>query len=255
MHIIKEKEVTLPDGRRARVGTPIGKDKTYQFQVATINEGTDYSGVFDIDKALRRRTTIEIPLDVFPLNSYDKKELTQNGNEIELKFSNDVNHLDIILQLQKDLNKMPLHINAELFINYLGAFDFCEHSLTKEKGSVSSRNGSISHICSQNITLGKKEIAGGDVGCQYLRTFDNNLCPFVRGLSGGLIKNIKSVAKGFAALRATKFVEMLHGINLGEKNSDLSYSFESVAKFREALALYTGKKGDLTAITTSAAEK
>ncbi len=258
MHIIKEKEVTLPDGRRAKVGYPIDdskNSKTYQFQVATINEGADYSGTFDIDKALRRRTTIEIPIDVFSLNSYDKKEITQKDNEINLQFDNYTNYLSTVLNIKKELNNMPLHINAELFINYLGAFDFCDHSLTKEKGSVPSRNGSISHICSQNITLGRTEIEGSNVGCQFLKTFDNNLCPYVRGLSGGLIKNLKSVSRGFAALRATKFVEMLHGVTIGETSADLSYSFNNVDKFKEALELYTGKSGNLTDITKFAAEK
>ena len=238
LHIIKEKEVTLPDGRRAKVGYPLDNGKTYQFQVATINEGTEYSGVFDIDKALRRRTTIEIPLDVFPMNAYDKKEIVQNDNVIDLELTNTTNHLSKVLQIQKDILNMPLHINAELFINYLGAFDFCQHSLTRDKGSIASRNGSISHICTQATMLNNNVIPGADMSCKFLKSFDNNLCPYVRGLSGGLIKNIKSVARGFAALRATKFVELLDGVTKGEDYGDLSYNISDVDTFKKSLEMY-----------------
>ena len=64
MHVF-DRDISGPNGVRASIGYPYDDDKRYQFQVAAMNEGEEFTGTFDIDKAMRRRTIIEIPLDAF----------------------------------------------------------------------------------------------------------------------------------------------------------------------------------------------
>ncbi|MFH1401139.1 MAG: hypothetical protein ABIH41_06490 [Nanoarchaeota archaeon] len=238
LHIIREKEITLPDGSRVQIGHPLAEGGTYQFQIATINEGSDYSGTFDLDRALRRRTTIEIPLDVFMPTPRDRKRILESGQE-DIPMRNTQSRLEAVLQANHDVHTIQLHPNAQLFISYLEAFDYCKNSLTGEKGSVAARQGSIEHICTKPRRNSADLLADG-AGCEYLRTFEDNLCPYVRGITPGISKNLVTVAKGFAALRAVKFAEALSGFAQGKRHRDLSYTIHTPDQFERSLQEYAG---------------
>jgi len=236
LHIIKEKDITLSDGRRVKIGQILPDGSTYQFQIATINEGKEYSGTFDLDKALRRRTTIEIPLDIFRPSALDRLLLQKfqgvNGFEGMDKF-------DQIIEIFNSIKDIKIHPVTELFISYLQAFDYCKYSLTGEKSSIESKNGSVHHVCTQAVKVGSDTI--GDMGCIFLRTFHNNLCSEVRGITPGVSKNLISVSKGFALLRSVKFVEMMEGMINNNKEENLSYSISDLTVLTESLKSYVGK--------------
>jgi MoxR-like ATPase len=241
LHIIKEKDVTLPNGKRAQIGHQLPNGGTYQYQIATINEGQDYKGVFPIDKALRRRTTIEFPMDVFPLTPKDRlliKRAKEKSYGLELR--NNENRLENLLAVYNGIDDIKMHPVAEMFLAYLEAFDFCKNSVTKDKGSVVAANGSYDHICSKPVQLGGQEQQAG-VGCPFIRAFESEfLCARVRGLTPGISKNLVTVAKGFALLRATKFVEMIAGYFNGGTQKPLSYSINKPEEFVKSLRDYTG---------------
>ncbi len=230
MHIF-DMEINMPNGTKAKLGYEYEPGRTYQFQVAAINEGEEYSGTFDIDKAMRRRTIIEIPMDVFTPTPEDRR-LARNVRSKEVVLNNKTNHVSDIIEIYKGLGQLDLHENADLFLAFLEAFDFCEHSLTKEKGSIPAKGGSIYHVCT-------KPIHGADLVCRFIKSFENELCPYIRGITPGISKNLVSVAKGLAVLRAVKFAELLHswssGIMVG---SEAKYS----ERLEYALQQYTATR-------------
>ena len=237
LHIIKEKDITLPDGRRVRIGYPLENNETYQFQIATINEGSEYTGIFDMDKALRRRTTIEIPMDVFRPTPFDRLSLQKSKKE---QILNTQNHLQEILEIKKVIDTIKLHPIAEMFISYLEAFDFCKNSLTGEKGSIISRNGSIEHVCTAAIRVGNTSLDSG-IACEFLRTFEYNLCPNVCGITPGISENLILVSKGFALLRAMKFVEMI-AVFFNNEFASYSFSLPNPERFVSSLQKYVKKE-------------
>jgi len=207
MHFF-DREITLPNGKKARLGRSYGKDGRYQFQIAAINEGEEYSGTFDIDKAMRRRTIIEIPMGVFtPLPADRVRAHGDFSKELRLTNRNDL--FDDVVSVYGNLGEIPLHDNANLFLAYLESFDYCEHSLTKEKGSVPTKGGNIYHICT-------KPVQGVPTVCPFIRSFEDELCPYVTGISPGIAKNLISVAKGLALLRGVKIGEALRQYSIGE---------------------------------------
>ena len=257
LHIIQEKDVTLPNGKREKVGYPInGNGTTYQYQVATINEGKDYAGVFEIDKALRRRTTIEIPMDIFPSTSFDRLLIQKNGLEdIELK--NGQNNLETVLKIFTAIGRnLSLHPTAEMFVAYLEAFDYCKNSLSGEKGGLDSRNGSLLHVCTQPVKIAGKSV-GDDAGmsCEFIKSFEDDLCAYVRGITPGISKNLISVARGFSMLRASKFVEMIAGFSEQENQKPLSYIVRNPKIFGDSLKQYTGLNSGMDEVAKAAVEK
>src|SRR3989344_7645776 len=237
LHIL-DKDVSLPNGARAQLGIKLAENGGhYQFQVAAINEGAEYHGTFDLDKAMRRRTVIEIPMDIFPATPLDRLMIQKNGDMQAPE--NGQSHLEHVLMVYNALPAIRVHEAAELFIAYLEAFDFCRNSLTGDKSSVETVRGAIStSICASEARIGQIRDPDLRIGCPFLRTFENNLCPYVRGTTPGVSKRLLQVAKGFAALRAVKFAEMMAGYAQSQTEG-YSYSFNSIDEMAKALQEYT----------------
>ena len=237
LHIIREKDITLSNGRRVKIGFPIpGTDNTYQYQIATINEGKDYSGTFDMDKALRRRTTIEIPMDIFSPTPFDRlciHKIKKQGSEITSDYQEP--QTPKILEILHS-SRMPIHPSAELFIAFLESFDYCKNSFTGEKGSIDCKNGCIAHVCTQPVTITQGP-STADMSCHFIRSFITDMCPNVRGITPGVSENLVSVAKGIALLRAVKFIEMVSGASQGVQHQVLG--FDAFDNFETVLQRYT----------------
>jgi hypothetical protein len=196
-------DINLPNGKRGKIGYPYDASdgsKRYQFIVTAINEGDEFTGTFDIDKAMRRRTTIEIPMGEYLPTPKDHAE--NRSDESHYALSNHTSHLDDVLALRAGLCKLRLHPNSDLYLAFLTAFDYCEYSLTKQKRSVPAANGSIYHICTKPPT-------GAAIACPFLRSFENDLCPHITGITPGIVKNLINVARGAALLRAVSFGQAL----------------------------------------------
>ena len=242
LHIF-DRDISLPDGRRAKTGVSTENGNTYQFQIAAINEGDDYTGTYQLDRALRRRTILEIPFDIFSLTAYDQLCIKKRGKR-EIALENNIPHLDQILHIYKSVGKaLPLHPLAEMYASYLESFDYCKHSLTGEKGSIAARNGSINHVCTQPLRLNGEELEGEEnrMSCNLIKSLEG-MCPYVRGISAGVSKNFLAVARGFALLRATKFVEMLAGFQQEINEKPLSYGLYQPERFTSSLQEYIGTR-------------
>jgi len=160
---------------------------------------------------------------------------------------------------------LPLHPSAQLFLAYLESFDYCKYSLTGDKGSVDVRGDSVRHVCTQPIRVGGAAIGSATgMGCEMLRSFENELCPYVRGISAGISKNLVAVAKGFALLRANKFAEMMVGYLEGRAEMLLSYRVlisrgdklvASLDNYTASLQGYIGKELTGEKLTQAALDK
>ena len=237
LHIL-DRDITLPDGKRVKVGYPYEENKTFQFQITAINEGADYTGTFDMDKALRRRTIIEIPFDVFPPTPVDRMFIQRQNPKDTLNADHESN-LVRVLRIYTAANKeMKMNAQAQMFLSYMESFDYCKNSLNGEKGSVHAKGGSIHHICTQ--PRAQNNSALGEGSCEFLRAFTNDLCPYVRGVTPGISKNLVHVAQGFALLRATKFVDAVSGYTQGKSEKALSYKIDSADQWESSLQKYVG---------------
>ena len=256
-----DRDITLPNGSRVILGHPYAPGKTYQFQVAAINEGAEYGGTFSVDQALRRRTIIEIPMNMFRPTAADERAIRAHGTR-KLELRNGTSHRDEIIAVYQALETgIPLHATADMFLSYLNSFNYCKNSLTGDKSSIPMNNGSITHICTQPVAIGGAHIGGGaaTVGCNFLRSFSDSMCPHVRGLSEGVANNLQAVARGFAVIRATKFTEMMAGYLVGKTDMPLSYALTSSAcsldELTETLRYYTESNATGLELAQRASEK
>lgn len=231
MHVF-DGDFNLPDGKREKVGYKYGNDKRYQYLITAINEGEEYAGTFDIDKAMRRRTVIEIPMDVFTPTPFDRNALLDSESRIKLE--NMENHVEEVLRVYGGLENIELHPTAKLFLAYLQSFDYCKNSMTKEKSSVTSKGGSVYQICTQPIHE-------SNIACEFLRSFENDLCPYVREITPGVTKKMIEVAKGAALLRAVKFAEVLHSFLDSRYSVALNFEIMNPKIFEKSLKEYVQK--------------
>ena len=268
LHVF-EKDISMPDGTRAKIGVKVNGDngENYQFQVAAINEGDEYAGTFEIDKALRRRTIMEIPMDLLSLTPYDRYLIKSQGQR-HIPLINNNSHLEDILDIYRHIKDIPVHPAAEMFIAYLEAFDFCKNSLSGEKGGVTKRAGSVRHICAQPVggmasrddsefesVMSSENNGYPAAGCEFLKAFSNELCPYITGLTPGISENLLIVARGFALLRGTKFAEMAAGFLEDKPEIPLSYSIPDFSLFQKALSQYAGTDSSKEDIAKKSAEK
>ena len=241
LHIFKEKDITLPNATRVKIGTPIGMGHTYQFQIATINEGLGYDGTFSLDKALRRRTTIEIPMDIFKPSPYDRLALQQNKKRA-LSLENDISYLEDVLCVYRAINsQLSIGSEAEMYLSFLESFEYCANSITGNKDSLISNNGTIDHICSAPPT---GELLNSEAACRYLKIFPKSLCPNVRGITPGISEDLIMVSKGFALLRAVKFVELVHAAKTNNTFFLNNAGIKSSEKFIELCKSYSKNSKD-----------
>jgi hypothetical protein len=257
LHVL-DQDMSLPDGRRVKIGVQRPNGTTYQFQISAINEGQEYSGTFDVDKALRRRTTIEIPMDIFQPTALDRL-LIQRTETRDIVLPTTEGFAEAIMELYAGVGKgLKLHALAEMFLSYLEGFEYCKHSLNGLKGSVASKNGSIKHVCTQPIMVRGHNVGDDGMVCEFSRAdaFQNDLCANVRGITPGVSKNVVQVAKGFALLRATKFVEMMAGVTQEVFERPLSYRIENDPElFMNSLKQYAGGSLSGVELAKAAVEK
>ncbi len=189
-----ELDIHLPNGKRLKTGLHSG-DIWYQFIAAAINEGDEYSGTFGIDKALRRRTLVEIPMDCFPPTEDDKLQITRNRRNA-LQISNGKSMLENVLKLYRLSKDIPVSAEAEHFKLFLQSMSKCLKSETGIKEGIEFGE----HLC----TKGSNKKAGS---CHAYALYPNNMCSMVTGISEGVGINMDRLAAGLAMVRAMKIVQ------------------------------------------------
>ena len=191
-----DNDIHLPNGKRLKTGLR-KRDLQYQFIVAAINEGEEYLGTFGIDKALRRRTLVEIPMDCFPPTEDDKLQITRNRRNA-LQITKGEGMLEEVLALYSMSKNIPVSAEPEHFKLFLQSMSKCLKSETGIKEGIEFGE----HLC----TKGNETQAGS---CHAYALYPNNMCSMVTGISEGVGINMDRLAAGLAMVRAMKVVQEL----------------------------------------------
>lgn len=187
-----DKEMDI-QGKGFYAGKELNKSgERYQYRVITINEGEEYS-VEKMDKALRDRTVIEIPMDMFYQTTKDCLNMLDVQKEIEEAVSTETGKgvSDDIFGLFSHINKLEAEEKVLFFLVYLSGMGYCVkvNSSSKMKESINFSP----RICESE--------------CHFSAQTDtnrHNICGHVYAPSQRALINLLKVSKGIAYMRAAK---------------------------------------------------
>ncbi len=176
------------------LGFPVGIEmpdgKRYQYRILTINEGPEYKGTAQMDKAVRDRMIIEIPIDHFKPTKSDLQSMIRGRKSSGIHVQESKESLtETVLDLYKSISDIPLAPATVQFIVYLSGLSNCIKSLTGSKEGIA-------------FTLDMCK------GCKHAATKEN-MCGNVYAPTNRSLINIQNVAKGVAALRAYKVLQRM----------------------------------------------
>ena len=252
IHIL-EKDFHLENGKKVLSGKEYkkenGQKERYQYHILAMNEGPDYHGTSMVDRALRRRQTIEIPIDVFPTTMYDKKQMGEKRTGT-LKIKNGEGHFEEVVNLLNSLANIPISHEAEQLKLYFQSMSYCEGSLTKTKKGINFGE----HICTSKDSRADSENTHREnsrAACHYLASYPKRMCPNVYGITDGVSIRFGTIARAHALVRALKTLELIaRYIEAGKDTS--GFDFKKMAaknkinsEFYENLASYTGLSSSL----------
>jgi len=179
------------------VGIPLNGNGTYdphyQFRVLSINEGDEYRGTSNIDRAVRDRVVLEIPLDHFRPTREDMRIMLQARGTADLSVTGGKTQLDKILTCYKTLDDIPVDEAATEFLVYLSGMNNCVKSPTGSKRGIAFSP----KLCE---------------GCNHAKsrqTDKGNICGSVHAPSDRSLINLKKIGKGVALLRAYKTISAM----------------------------------------------
>lgn len=190
-----DKEMDI-QGKEFIVGLPLASGDRYQFRILTINEGEGYT-VETMDKALRDRAVIEIPLDMFLQTHTDclKMLFLQSKPAPGAPTSPPAEPMNLtqdILALNVYLDSIKVMEEVNCFLAYLSGMSYCVQvnhaSKTKECIAFTPE------FCTTH-------------SCRFYKDTDlnlNNLCGNVKAPSQRALINLLKVARGLAFIRAAK---------------------------------------------------
>jgi len=167
------------------VPIPLGVDmdggRHYQFRILTINEGQQYGGIVSLDRAVRDRAVIEIPMDLLPMSNNDVREMFQARTSAKLTVGGGSGCLIDLLHLHRAIATLPVDPLAHEFLVYLNGLGNCVRSQTGTKLGIAFS----STMCE---------------GCHHAAARDG-MCGAVSKPSPRSLINLQSVARGVAAVR------------------------------------------------------
>ena len=211
-----------------------GHDQRYHFVVGTMNEGKNYSGTFDLDPALHRRFTLQIPFNQLRPTPYDLVNIVENrtGHAKAVDYDSVVDQITVV---SDKIVQLPLEPLAMVYLIYLGNIGRCPHSPSGFHPEQVSQE-----LCTK-------------VECRIQKVADS-FCPSVSGFNEGLLIFLKRTACGLAALRAARTVEAISKVCEEEDSEQIDQLREfvsvharseelrdiAVAKYLETIAVTAG---------------
>jgi hypothetical protein len=185
-----------------------GQERHYHFIVGTMNEGKEYTGTFDLDPALRRRFTLQIPFSELRPTPGDLVNIIEHrtGNALATECGGMV---DRVAMVSDEIHKLALDPLAMVYLIYLGNVGRCPHSPTGFHPELPSQE-----LCSS-------------AQCR-IQKIANAFCPSVSGLSEGLLIFLKRAACGLTALRAARTVQAIRDAFDAERTDQVQQLGESL---------------------------
>jgi MoxR-like ATPase len=182
------------------------QDPHYQFRVITINEGANYSGTSGIDRAVRDRVVIEIPMDYFNPRKDDRRRMIRSRKDTGLSVEKtNGGKLEDILEVTRSFGGIPVSASAEEFLVYLGGLSNCVKSPTGSKQGINFKQRDMCDGChhAKDDVLGK-----------------GNVCGSVYAPSDRSLINLEVIGRMVAGLRAYKVIDALSRGQLEVDNAE-----------------------------------
>ena len=191
---LNEKKIHIKCGiKNAEVGykfrSPDGQECRYHFVIATMNEGKEYSGIFPMDPAFRRRFPIEIPLGDLRPTPHDDLRIDEQRNGAVEPINYD-SLIEDITRLTSNITELPLDHFAKIYLLYLKNVGRCPNSPSGFHPEDNSHQ-----LCIRSECRAQK--------------VDNSFCSSVGGLSKAGSISLKRVSCGMALLRIARTVEAI----------------------------------------------
>ena len=174
----------------------------YQYRILTINEGAEYSGVVGLDRAVRDRMVIEVPMDHLTMSSSDVLRMLEKRVSAKMSDQAGEGMLNELLGIHEMVLNLPLSKDARSLLVYLNGLGNCIRSLTGSKNGISFTPA----ICGQG---------GSSGGCHHFAPM-GGVCAAVFKPSARAILNLQSVAKGVAAVRLARASKRSDGAKAAE---------------------------------------
>ncbi|MHA1758713.1 MAG: AAA family ATPase, partial [Promethearchaeota archaeon] len=172
--------------KKIKAGIKLENGEFYQWDILTLNLGQEYAGTSTVDRALRDRITIDIPIDNFPPTLDDQIKMIRKSSTIK-GISSDNCRQSVIFKTFQLLDDISLSLEAEALLLYLSFTSNCIKSPTKSKFGI---NFSPTYCKMKD--------------CPYARNPPlNEICPFTYAPSNRVLRKVIQVAKGFNILRHT----------------------------------------------------
>jgi MoxR-like ATPase len=167
------------------VGVEQASKDRYQFRILSVNEGTEYRGTSEIDKAVRDRSPIEIPIDQFKSLKQDIRDMIKKRKSSSIAVDDAKESLEqVVFNLFNNVSDVPLSAMASEFLVYLSGLSNCIKSSTGSKEGIA-------------FTLDTCK------GCKHA-AYKNNVCGNIYAPTNRSLLNLQAVAKGVASVRAYK---------------------------------------------------
>jgi len=220
-------QIQLKCGIKYDVGYCNGNTKNHRYHLVfgTMNEGTEYSGSFDLDQALARRFTLYIPFSELQATPYDRPDIIdqRKGHAEMISFDSAI---DRVIMVNQAILQIPLDALAFTYLLYLGSVGSCPHS----------RNGCHREIGNQEQCI-KQE-------CRIVKV-NNGFCPSVSRFSEGLLIFLKRAALGMAALRSARIVQAIkmacrveNGLHINKLREFAGVEFHGDKLYHAVVKLY-----------------
>lgn len=155
----------------------------YQYRILTINEGGQYA-VEEMDRAIRDRMAIEVPVDLFPQTAADTLGML-SGLPKSTAVVAPEDHRAAVLRAYDAVRRIPVPSPSRGFIAYLAGLGNCVRSISGTKEGIAFSP----EICA---------------GCRHAKHFFSNLCGSIRAPSPRALVNLQRVAQGIALIRAAR---------------------------------------------------
>ncbi|MHA1426830.1 MAG: AAA family ATPase [Candidatus Helarchaeota archaeon] len=179
-----------------KAGPTLNNNEHYSWPLLTLNIGQEYAGTSVIDRALKDRIVIHIPIDNFPPTLDDQIKMIRRPMTHEDILKSD-SRKSIIFDLFEHLEIINLTLEAEALILYLSFTSNCVKSPTNSKYGI---NFSPNYCKEQD--------------CPYARNPPlDEICPFTFAPSNRVLRKVIRVAKGFALLKHAKIIHKLRDQN------------------------------------------
>lgn len=187
---ILENNVDLKS-KTVKAGILLKENQYYHWNILTLNYGDEYFGTSQVDRALKDRIIIDIPIDNFPPTLDDQIQMIRSFTPESVEQIPDADKR--LFQIYSNLKKIPLSVDAEALILYMS---FTSNCIKSKTGSKYGLNFSPQFCKEQD--------------CPYARNPPlSTICPYIYAPSNRVLRRLVNVAKGFALLKHAKITDYL----------------------------------------------